>query len=476
VLVTASIPLASVNVFATTNHPPTVSWITDQAITSGTGFEQVYFRAWDNETPIALGDLSFSVQNLTPNFYTGIVHIDNCTSGDNGCPQDGTGFKLNFDSVSGDGAATIWITATDGGGASAASSFTLRKQTAAVYPPTVAGVSKEQIQKGSTLGYGPVWFVVDDLNTNGIDDAIGLNGDSTVTYSVASSNPAVVAVDDVQLTPPTNGLKWSLKVAPNPNNIAGRAVITITFTDQQQPVHFSTSTSFVLDVIDSTKTPPSFSPSDTFIEHDVTGPTSITYNFRVTDSETPKNQLLVTATSSNANLVPNDSDHLLCSTPASNGTGTVTITPMLPLPSPSPGVPQAATITLAVTDDNYTRRKQFLYVAKDSTSKALSFSRPTGVWDLDPPDHHPDDPFLTGEMRRISWKDIDNGGQPETWNWSSLDGAYTEVYNQGRDLSLNLIEEPCYVAQGATYTWCDTSRDNNGCTSCSGDHTLRALP
>jgi hypothetical protein len=38
--------LASFNVFGTTtNHPPTVSWIEDQAISTGTGFAQVYFRA-----------------------------------------------------------------------------------------------------------------------------------------------------------------------------------------------------------------------------------------------------------------------------------------------------------------------------------------------------------------------------------------------------------------------------------------------
>jgi hypothetical protein len=34
-LVTANILLTSVNVFGTTNHPPAVSWIKDQAITTG---------------------------------------------------------------------------------------------------------------------------------------------------------------------------------------------------------------------------------------------------------------------------------------------------------------------------------------------------------------------------------------------------------------------------------------------------------
>src|ERR1043166_3429023 len=180
-LVIASILLASVNVFGTTtNHPPTVSWIKDQANTTGTLFAQVYFRAWDKETTIGLSNLSYAVQNHpdSPNFYTGTIRIDACTASDTGCPQDGTGFKLNFDAVSGDGAATIKITATDGGNPikTAASSVTLRKQSAAVNPPTIAGIPNEQIQAGTGFGYGPVWFVVDDLDAAGVDDAIGLNG------------------------------------------------------------------------------------------------------------------------------------------------------------------------------------------------------------------------------------------------------------------------------------------------------------
>ena len=292
------------------------------------------------------------------------------------------------------------------------------------------------------------------------------------------------------------GLRWYLTVFPV-LNATGTAVITITATEKP-PGNLKTSTSFVLDVIDTNANsgPPSFtpapSPSGSYIEHNVAQSTSIAYNFKAIDSQTPKSELLVTATSSNANLVPNDFVHnLVVTQPNSSGFGTVTITP-LALPSPSPGVPQAATITLSVTDDAYTRRKQFLYVAKDPASPALSFSRPTGVWHLDPrmhQDHRPDDPFLTGEMRRISWKCIDNGDPDSSnWYWSLLDDAFTDVYQQGRDLSISLIEEPCYVAQGATYTWCDTSHMSfvcptpspSPCPTCTDGNgnpgILRALP
>jgi hypothetical protein len=91
--VTASVLLAGVSVFGTTNHPPSVSWIKDQAITDQNNnlFDTVYFRAWDNETPIGVGNLSYVVENDigSPNFYSGSVYIDTCSPSDNGCPQDG---------------------------------------------------------------------------------------------------------------------------------------------------------------------------------------------------------------------------------------------------------------------------------------------------------------------------------------------------------------------------------------------------
>lgn len=482
--------LLSSAAYAVTNHPPTVSWIKDQAITSGTQFARVYFRAWDKETTIGLSNLSYAVQNHpdSPNFYTGTVHIATCDPSEPGCPQD-QGFKLTFDPVSGDGAATIKITATDGGNPAktAASSFTLRKKSGAVNPPVIAGIPKEQIQMNSSSGYGPVWFVVSDLDMSGVEDSLDSQGNPTITPTWLSDNLILVPLAGITVEHigGMNGLTWQVKVLPAANQM-GRAVITIIFTD---PVGFKTSTSFVLDVIDTTSNtaPPSFtpapSPSGSWIEHDVTQSQTISYNFKVTDSQTPKRELLVTATSSNANLVPNDTDHLLVSSISNTGNGTLTITPVLPLPPPSPGVPQAATITLSVTDTAYTRRTQFLYVAKDPNSPATSFSRPTGVYNLDPKtlaDQRPNDPFLTGEMRRLSWREIDNGDpNPANWNWAPINDAVANLPN-GQDLSLNLQGEPCYIAQNTPNTWCDTNpspqKDACGTITPCTNGVLRAVP
>jgi hypothetical protein len=358
-----------------------------------------------------------------------------------------------------------------------------------VNPPLIAGIPNEQVQGTSDVRYGPVWFVVGDLNNAGVDDAVLPNGNSNITFDdppPSSDNPFLVPADAIHVDQILNMNGRTFQVTVNPvYPLFGRAGITITAKD---PDGNRTSTSFVLDVTDPnhTNTPPSFmpspspSPSGSYIEHNVTNSPYIDYNFQVTDSETQKNQLLVTAVSSNAKLVPNDTSHLTVSSISTTGTGTLKITPVLPLPSPSPGVPQAATITLSVTDDAYTRRMQFLYVAKNPTSKAL-FGRPRGVYNLDPDttQHRPDDAFLTGEMRQISWKDIDKG--PDPWDWTSLDNAFTEVYQDGKDLSINLIDEPCDVAEAAQYTWCDINRTGSDCNYCENESfgtigVLRALP
>ncbi len=138
------------------------------------------------------------------------------------------------------------------------------------------------------------------------------------------------------------GRAYTLKVVPSFGAPPGRAVITIIAID---PEGYRTNTSFVLDVIASTNTPPSFTTTDgTFTEQDVTASTSTVYHFGVTDVQILKQNLLVTATSSNANVVPNDSANLAISAIAASGNGTITITPLpflhpplvFPRPPPSP--------------------------------------------------------------------------------------------------------------------------------------------
>ena len=431
------------------NHPPTISWLPNQRSATGM-FVKKYFRIWDNEQTLTAA--SISVTSTNPNF-TNPIHItwDVCTSDDRmqGCPSDG-GYYIDFPDPAGntsDPSATVKVKVGDGT-LDATSSFTLRKDSV-INPPVIAGIPNETVQSSSTVRYGPVWFVVGDLDSAGNPDGVDPLGNSQIEFEKSSDNIALVPLSgiDIQQIGGMSGRTFQVTVTPNFGPL-GRAVITITAVD---PDDIKTSTSFVLDVIANTNTPPSFTGTGgTFKEHDVTQSTNIDYSFAVSDGQTIKKNLLVTATSSNASLVPNNPNSNLRITRFPNGDGKVTITPVA-LPPPGPGVPQASTITLTVTDEAYTRRTQFLYVAVNPTSPATSFSRPNGVYNLDPQDpddHRPNDPFLTGEMHRISWRQIDNGGPPATWDWSELDNAVANLPN-GQNLSLNLFEEPCDIAESS---------------------------
>src|SRR5262249_49915397 len=140
---------------------------------------------------------------------------------------------------------------------------------------------------------------------------------------------------------------------------------------------------------------------------------------------------------------------------------------------PSPGIPQSSTITLSVTDDIYTKRMQFLYVARFKTSTQVEFDRPAGIYNLDPDStmQRPEDTFVTGEMHRISWKDIDNGHSPLTWNWKELDDAVAHL-PVGQDLSLSLTNDPCdIVTTNAGHLqyppgWCDINPPKGQADDC----------
>ncbi len=467
------------------NHPPTISFLPNQRSATGI-FVKKYFRIWDNEQTLTAGNIS--VTSTNPAFTDPIGMTWAICGPDDysqGCPSDGSGYYIDFPHASGnttDPSATVKVKVSDGT-LNATSSFTLRKDSV-INPPVIAGIPNETIQSASDVPYGPVWFVVGDLDSAGNPDAVDSLGNSRITFTWSSDNLDLVPLTgiDIHQIGGMGGRTFQMTVTPNFGPL-GRAVITITAIDPA-PENNKTSTSFVLDVIANTNTPPSITGTGgTFKEHAVTQSTSIDYSFAVSDGQTIKKNLLVTATSSNASLVPNDPNNNLRITRFQNGDGKLTITPVA-LPPPGPGVPQASTITLTVTDQAYTRRTQFLYVAVNPNSPATSFSRPNGVYHLDPQttgNQRPNDPFLTGEMHRISWREIDNGDpNPANWNWAPINDAVANLPN-GQDLSLNLFEEPCDIAENTTNTWCDIDPPDGQlefCTNslCGDGHVLRAVP
>jgi hypothetical protein len=160
--------------------------------------------------------------------------------------------------------------------------------------------------------------------------------------------------------------RYTLTATTEPTQ-TGVATVTVTVQDKDGK---TTSTAFAL-VVPTTGSPPSISnPADDNFEEQTSLTGSTLHGFTVADPDGNLNQLKVTAFSSNTNLVPNDFVHnLIVTPPDTSGVGHVEVVPntaALPSPSPGPGkLPQAATITLSVTDDSYTQQTTFLYVLRD---------------------------------------------------------------------------------------------------------------
>jgi hypothetical protein len=87
------------NVVQAINHPPFVSWIPDQRITTETTFATQYFRIINYDAPGVT--ISVMKQSTNSDWYpSSRVHVSPCTTQpdyDAGCADDGTGYKLTFD-------------------------------------------------------------------------------------------------------------------------------------------------------------------------------------------------------------------------------------------------------------------------------------------------------------------------------------------------------------------------------------------
>jgi hypothetical protein len=488
------------------NHPPFVSWIPDQRITSG-GFVTQYFRVLDYD---GYG-VSVTRQSLNTGFLPNsntYVRVDRCTANDTGCSQT-DGWKVSFPNPppSGPGVATVLIKATENTTAKIGyTSFTVRLDpTTSINPPTVANLPNRAVQVDSNNGYVAKYvttFVVGDLDGNGTEDiCANMNcTTSNLPLPTATSNaPTLFQSIGVALNALDPNLDVAAQQAPRsytltattfPNPTPTPATVTVNVTDPNSNV---TSTSFVMQVIAASNAVPSISNTNNKLYEEQNLPaTSVIHNFTVADSGLvgQLNQLKVSAFSSNTNLVPNDFvNNLIVTQPDANtGNGSVQIIPVTPLPSPSPGVPQTATITLSVTDDAYTRQATFLYVLRDTTSPVIPFSRPIGVYPMGPPDNLPLDTCLTGSANNLQWDKAE--GTENSYDWMhTIDPVIDALLPlPDKDLSLGFAKEPCYIAEDMNHEleyipWCDTDMKDHPtqcvptpCPSASPGSFLRAVP
>ena len=491
----AVLVLVTATVGAALSHAPLVSWVPDQRITNyAQGFTTQYFRIIDHDA----AGFTVMKQSSNPTFYSASnVSVVTCTAAEAGCAPN-NGWKVSFPAALStmDGSTTITIRAKKIGSNTLIGymSFTLRLDSTDINPPSIGNLPNYALPLPSPTGSVSykTTFVVGDLNESGEEDIVDEDHNPTLMLNATSSNHDLL-LDSVDgaitftLMPPDDNYSFDegprsyILTANTIPGATGQATVTVDLTD---PDGNTTSTSFILQVVDTTNAQPSISNTSLSFEEQVLPATSLSHSFSVTnDGPLALGDLKVTANSSNTKLVPNDSDHLFVTQPGSNGIGSVTITPLLPLPSPSPGVPQSSTVTLSVADDAYLRQTTFLYVVTPGNSAATSFSRISGVYSLRPmnTEHRPNDSFLTGELVGISWNSIETA--KDVFSWNIINDAIDAVPPSVQDISLNLQGEPCYVAAGSDReynTWCDTDsrRQKEACGSQSPcpNGVQRAVP
>ena len=183
-------------------------------------------------------------------------------------------------------------------------------------PPTISDITDKIVSVGATGG--PYAFTVGDLET-----PVG-----SLTVSAKSSNTAIVPLSAI-----TFGGSVPSRNVSIASSVVGSSTITITVTDGGG---MTASDSFLFTV-----TPPNTPPGISTISNvTVSAGLSIApISFGIGDNESPATDLVVTATSSNAFIVPNANITL-------GGTGAVRTIGVTQVGS----FPGTSTITVTVTD------------------------------------------------------------------------------------------------------------------------------
>lgn len=431
---------------AQVNHRPTIGYVPDQRITSGS-FAGQSVTVGDDIT--AVNSLNVSVSSSNSGWYAASNVVVSTT---------GATRTITFNNTPGtNGATTITLTVTDGSAPakSSATAFTLQKAA------TASGSVLQRVPNWTmpvntgapTTAYGPVtWVVKDD------------GAESAFSFTVASTNTTLVPTANVTV----GGTGYGRNVTATPAaNQSGSATITITATDASGN---TTGTAFVLDVVAGNTAAPAVSSLPTF--HRQTLPdTSEAVAFSVSDSQTAAADLRITATSSNQAVVTDGG----LAPGGSGGSRNITVTPVA-------STTGAATITLDISDGDITRQARFLYVVYDDADEINEFARSGGVFALDSAGgtsyttsfgkniflrdgNISGGSHVSGFTLRVFWKNVESSTTPGDYDFHIIENALDNL-PAGQLLSIILADgeptdpgEPTYIAAGAAATW-----TNNGLT------------
>ncbi|MCA9260420.1 MAG: hypothetical protein KDA61_14510, partial [Planctomycetales bacterium] len=334
----ASSASASASLGVTVNavpDAPTITSITSQATLTSVPLAPLAFTIDDAETPATALTVTANSSNaaLVPNLPA------NLTLGGSGASR-----TLTVTPAPGQvGTSLITLTVTDGAAQQAVETFllTVRDVNTA---PTITAIADVTI--GEDLSTAALAFTVDD----GTETAAG-----ALAVFASTSNATLVPVENIVLA--GVGASRTVVVTPAANQ-TGSATISL-LVDDGDGGH---ATEDFLVTVTAANDAPTIStilsqstPVDT-----ATGALA----FLVDDIETPASSLVVTATSSNATLVPNLPANLTLG--GSGAARTLTVTP-------ATGESGTTTITLTVDDGTTTSTSQFvLSVGNTNTAPTIS--------------------------------------------------------------------------------------------------------
>ncbi|MBU3665734.1 MAG: tandem-95 repeat protein, partial [Chthoniobacterales bacterium] len=281
----------------TVNAPPTVTGISALTINENAGTGALAFTVGDAET--ATGSLAVTATSSNQM----LVPDANIVIGGSGTNRTVTVTPAG----NANGTATITINVSDGN-AMTSTRFLLTVN-AVNDPPTISNIANQTITAGTATP--AIKFSVDDVDTPV----------ASLVVTASSSNQALVP--DANISISGSGAYSSVTITPLAGQ-NGTTTITLTVSDGE----LSTSSNFVLTV----NAPPTISAiADQTTDED----TAIgAIAFMVGDTETAVTGLTVSATSSNAAVVPDaniaigggGSDRTVTVTPAANANGTAMIT------------------------------------------------------------------------------------------------------------------------------------------------------
>ncbi len=298
----------------TTNTSPTISQIANQTINQNTSTSTLIFTIADTETQTDQLIVSQSSDNTTLIDNSGIV------LGGSGTSRTITLTPKNNQT----GMARITLTVNDGS-VSTETSFNLTVKTTNT-TPTVSSPGNQIIDENTA--------------TSALGITIGDNETNANSLALTASSSNITLIDNAGIVLSGSGTSRTITLTPKSNQ-TGTATITLTISDGS----LSRQTSFLLTVNSANTAPTISAPSNQSIDEN-TATTALTVT--VGDTETAANSLVLTASSSNTNLIES-SDMVLAGTGASR---TITLTPK----SNQNGT---ATITLSISDGSLSTQSTF---------------------------------------------------------------------------------------------------------------------